>query len=1003
MDNDKTIHLAVPDNDRTIHMAMPQQAEDIDRTAPVGRAQVQNTQTVRPAARPFGTYPAAEGEFTIKGEVYKNERILSDNSGEAQVYLVSHDNQQYVLKVYYPNFTLDKDLMKMVCSFNFEMLVRVVDFGKTYVNGKHRNYELMEFLSGGSLQDYKLDHNINEFRRIALQAAAALEYCHSNHILHKDIKPSNYLFRNKDHKELVLTDFGISTKLEGDRKSVRTMQARTPIYAAPEMYIDVIDGEVELTPAADFYSLGITLLTLWLGENPFSSNERDMMRQKNEGRLPHMDELPPLVKRIIQGLTAVNATTRWRYDQVERWFKGEEVPVDISSPFLRYKSFIVDPDRNLVADNVQELVPLLVENEKLATNYLYNGRIVTWLESCGNTKLSALVKDIIVNRYPVDQRAGLMASVYAMDPNYPYYDLEGSACDDVHSIAMSLLSFRERYGLTLQNPNDTLFLWLESRTKCNISRLRSYFEKEEGQPFNASVAVLRLVYEIDTEIPFLVRLPSATVKDIVSSFGTGKVTEDDWKALCDGRLLSWMYSHEDIIACESLRILTQDQPYSKVLGYKVLYNLDRMIGYDLGDADTPEKIGALLNERLMSVQHASADDFVHEMDDFINPNGRFAYYAELHGWAEIKSEQQRNFDMHSEENKDRLGAYDFKTAVYRFCRLLGVVPSYRLADGTVLTDGRNISLGSKTQIHNEMRRGSFNQWMSVFFHEDPTRDFEEPYSYERELESWVLELGSYDIAQPYYKRYVEARDETAERIDIVRRQWRNLTIRQNFWSKGFYVLSAIWMLLVLVFGISDHTYVLEHWGVCFMPLALMTGFIVAIRAYFKGFGPLMAILFGLLGMSTTFIPYYILSFVERTMPSMFSVAIVLLTLVYVAACRFTDFRNDTKADNSLINQVLDDDVKSTLLEPLYYTFKMKSYRYKGSKFSMLDEVTDQVNAVSGESILHYVLWCLLMLVMIVQFSLLNPKLVGVKKPYTYNMENTTQGAQSVSEPMEEIE
>ena len=136
---------------------------------------------------------------------------------------------------------------------------------------------------------------------------------------------------------------------------------------------------------------------------------------------------------------------------------------------------------------------------------------------------------------------------------------------------------------------------------------------------------------------------------------------------------------------------------------------------------------------------------------------------------------------------------------------------------------------------------------------------------------------------------------------------------------------------------------------------------------------------------------------------MFSVVIVLLTLVYVAACRFTDFRNDTKADNSLINQVLDDDVKSTLLEPLYYTFKMKSYRYKGSKFSMLDEVTDQVNAVSGESILHYVLWCLLMLVMIVQFSLLNPKLVGVKKPYTYKMENTTQGAQSVSEPMEEIE
>ena len=128
---------------------------------------------------------------------------------------------------------------------------------------------------------------------------------------------------------------------------------------------------------------------------------------------------------------------------VEEWFKGGSPKVDLSSPFLKYKSFIVDPDRNLVADNIHELIPLLLDNEKLAIGYLYNGRISSWLESCGNQKLSTIVKDIVVNRYPVDQRAGLMAAVYAMEPTYPYKDIKGNLCDDAHSVAISLLSYQK--------------------------------------------------------------------------------------------------------------------------------------------------------------------------------------------------------------------------------------------------------------------------------------------------------------------------------------------------------------------------------------------------------------------------------------------------------------------------------------------------------------------------------------------------------------------------------
>lgn len=926
------------------------------------------------------------GTFLLKGITYRKLECLSDNSGEAQVFLVEYEEKPYVLKVYYPSFDVNKKMLQVIRSFEFEMIVKLYDFGKTYVDGKHRYYELMEYLSGGTLNNYRLNGDMDQFRRIALQAAAALAYCHNYNILHKDIKPSNFFFRDSDHQQLVLGDFGISSMVESDGKSHRTSQARTPIYAAPEMYSDVIDGVVEITPAADFYSLGITLFSVWIGENPLSSNERVMMRQKNEGRLPRLNELPDKVRTIVQGLTAVNPQSRWGYEEVERWFKGEDVKVDLTSPFLRYKSFIVDPDRNLVADNVHELIPLLIDNERLAIGYLYNGRISQWLESCGNQKLATAVKDITVNRYPADQRAGLMACVYTMEPTYPYKDIRGTLCDDVHSIAISVLSYVEQYGLLLKNPNDNLFLYLETHTKCDVGRLRSYFaEIDSSQPEEARKAVIRLVYEMDPEIPFLPKFPSSTLSQIVHAFGYGKQTEDEWRSLTDGRLLSWMYSHEDVMACESLRIMTKDQPFSMTLAYKVLYNLDRKAAYDLRSADTPEKVGLLLKERLKNSEHMSIEDFSQEMEDFTDPNGRFAYFAQLHGWMNELAGAVRCFDMKSEENRDRLSAYDVPTAVYRFCCILGVTPSYLLPDGTELTDGLQLPPNVMGLVRNEIREGYFAQWLSIFYHENPHADFAEEYSYEHSLEDWVMALGSYDKGQRYYKRLVAARKETDDKMNEVKRGWNRAKRKEKAWRYIFYALCGVWMLMVLIFGVTGRGFLLRHSFITIgIPLGGMTLLISAMRAYFRGFGFLISVFLGFLGGLTCIIPIQILKFLNGNIPAMFNVSIVLITLVYMLICHLTDFRGDQKADNKLINNVFDDDIKSSLLEPLYYTFKTKSYKYKGSKFAVLDDVTDQIRSISGESVIHYILWSTLVAVMVAEFFIFSPSLLNVRNPYLDN-------------------
>lgn len=957
----------------------PQQNNSSTMRVTTSKPAVAVETTIRPDGN-TGGQAGGEVEFLLKGKVYRSIKCLSDNSGEAQVFLVEGSEGQRVLKIYYPNFTIKRTLMRIILNINMEMIVRIDDYGNTYVDGKNRDYELMEYLRGGTLMNYDLNGDFNQFRRIALQAAAALACCHNNNVIHKDIKPSNFFFRDTDHKEVVLGDFGISSVMGGDERLHRTTQARTPVYAAPEMYNDVIDGEVEITPSVDYYSLGITLMTLWLGENPLSQNERVMMRKKNEGRLPRINELPDRVKMIVQGLTSVNPQTRWGYEQVERWFLGEDVEVDISSPMLKYRSFVVDPDRNLIADNVHELIPLLVDNERLAFSYLYNGRIASWLEQCGNVKLSSAVKDIVVNRYPADQRAGLMAAVYVMEPTYPYKDVRGNLCDDVHSAAISVLSYQEDYTMALANPNDTLFLYLDSHSKADVDRLRSYFSKESKM--DRRIAILKLVYEIDPDIPFLNRFPSSTVAEIIHSFGYEECTEDEWMSLTDGRFLSWMYSHEDHMACEALRIMTTGKQPSRSLGYKVLYNIDRNAAYDLREADTPFKVGEVLNEQLKTWQDLSDEEFDKQVADYTDPEGRFYYFAHLHGWIEQISQARACFDLKSEENRERLGAYDARTAAYRFCRILGVTPSYLLEDGNELKSGAGVDLAAyRPQMLTAIKQGSLSQWLSVFYHEDPTQDFTEEYSYERKLEEWVIKLGEIDKNHKYYKRFGKAKEETARKYGEVRKGYYKAKAKEKRWRIIYYGLCALFMLALIIFGIDDRDYLLRNsFTTIALPVGGMTAVIVGLRSYFRGYGFVMCCLWGVLGFLTSYIPITILKSVNSAYPTLFIPVIVVITLIYMLICHLTDYRTDSKGDNQLINEVMQDDIKSTLIEPLYYTFKQKSFRFKGSKFGILDDVTNQVRSISGESVLHYILWSIMVGLLLLEMLLFSTKLLNVGKP-----------------------
>ena len=94
--------------------------------------------------------------------------------------------------------------------------------------------------------------SIDSVLRVAKQISEALRVAHSAKIIHRDVKPQNILFTGNGH-ELWLSDFGICLIREASRITEEGEVVGAREFMAPEL---AYEGKLEVTPAADIYSLG---------------------------------------------------------------------------------------------------------------------------------------------------------------------------------------------------------------------------------------------------------------------------------------------------------------------------------------------------------------------------------------------------------------------------------------------------------------------------------------------------------------------------------------------------------------------------------------------------------------------------------------------------------------------------------------------------------------------------------------------------------------------------
>jgi WD40 repeat protein len=229
-------------------------------------------------------------------------------------------------------------------------------------------YLVMEYVGGGSLQDYLDRNGPAEWRvvaRLGAEIASGLAAAHARGLVHRDIKPSNILLlpaedrgsriedggsrieKDKsspsssilDPRSSILDlascsakigDFGLARVADESRLTQTGLVAGTPMYMAPEQAL----GEA-IDHRADLFSLGSVLYALCTGCDPFDGGSpMAVLRQVCETTPPPIHDLNPAVPAwLVAVIEQLHAKRRG-----ERFAEASEV-----ADLLRYN--LEHPDR----------------------------------------------------------------------------------------------------------------------------------------------------------------------------------------------------------------------------------------------------------------------------------------------------------------------------------------------------------------------------------------------------------------------------------------------------------------------------------------------------------------------------------------------------------------------------------------------------------------------------------------------------------------------------------
>src|SRR5215472_6749693 len=209
---------------------------------------------------------------TVLGGRYKILQLIG-RGGMGAVYK-AHDKEldrTVALKLIRPDLARNPEMVRrfkqeliLARQVTHKNVIRIFDLGQS----EGIKFITMDFVEGHDLRALLKEKGKfppREAARIMLQICRALEAAHTEHVIHRDLKPQNIMLDKKGR--VYVMDFGIARSAHLPGMTQTGQLIGTPEYMSPEQ----ARGE-KLDERSDIFSLGVIFYEILIGKTPYPTD-----------------------------------------------------------------------------------------------------------------------------------------------------------------------------------------------------------------------------------------------------------------------------------------------------------------------------------------------------------------------------------------------------------------------------------------------------------------------------------------------------------------------------------------------------------------------------------------------------------------------------------------------------------------------------------------------------------------------------------------------------------
>ena len=210
----------------------------------------------------------------IIGKVFFSKYKAIKKLGEGsfgKVYKAEYNGEYYAIKMEYKS--KEQGLLEIEATIMSYLKGPYIPFIKSYGFSGSYNVLVMQLLDK-SLED--LFNRLGKFSikttaMLGYQMVNILQYIHDRHIIHRDIKPDNFVMGAKEHNDkLYLLDFGLAKKYRSSRTLVQYPYIKKKKLTGTARYASIHALEAyEQSRRDDLESVGYVLMYFLRGELPW--------------------------------------------------------------------------------------------------------------------------------------------------------------------------------------------------------------------------------------------------------------------------------------------------------------------------------------------------------------------------------------------------------------------------------------------------------------------------------------------------------------------------------------------------------------------------------------------------------------------------------------------------------------------------------------------------------------------------------------------------------------